>query len=139
MAFDGEFSIQLDSTRYSAVLAQYTKVLPQAIDHALAVVARELLIDAKMHVPVLTGALKSSGRVEDMPDFDAAVRTVRVVFGDPFLIRYAAIQHEKPYWHPSLGFYGAAKFLEKPLEQNAVFYLELMRVEVERFIQRALS
>lgn len=112
------------------VLAGFALQVPAAAEHAIRVVAEALLQDSQLFVPVLTGQLKDSGRVEEVPTIDQAIKVVRVVYGDLETV-YARIQHEKPFNHPSLGFYGAAKYLEKPLMLNADFYAKLLVAEYE--------
>ena len=88
-----------------------------AMEYALIKVAERLLSDSRIYVPVLTGALKDSGRVELIPTLDDAVRYVQVTYNTD----YAEKQHELPFRHPSLGYYGAAKYLTKPLEAFGPF------------------
>lgn len=108
----------------------------RAAHNAQLIVARELLKDAKLFVPVLTGALKDSGRVETLPAFDDTVTVVRTIFGSADVV-YAALQHDnETYWHPSLGFRGATKFLERPLLVNREFYLYLFLAEYRFALNR---
>ena len=51
-----------------------------AAEAAMRAVAERLLSDSRIYVPVLTGALKDSGRVEVMPSFGEAVTAFRVVY-----------------------------------------------------------
>ena len=126
----GSINVSFDTRDARRWLGQYRQWSQRAASHAQRVVAHELLRDAALYTPVLTGALRDSGRVEDVPTFDQSVMAVRVVFGS-FEVIYARIQHEKPFNHPSLGFYGAAKFLERPLLHNYAFYQQLFLVEYE--------
>lgn len=103
-----------------------------ATQYALMRVAERLLADSRQYVPVLTGALKDSGTVEVMPKIDDAFEMVRVTYP----LDYAETQHEDEYRHPSLGFYGAAKYLAKPLEQFGAFYLELFTFEFDEYVER---
>lgn len=103
----------------------------QAMEYALVKVAERLLADSRIYVPVLTGALKDSGKVELIPTLDQAVRYVQVTYNTD----YAERQHEIPYRHPSLGFYGAAKYLTKPLEAYGPFYLELFVLEFNSYVE----
>ncbi len=133
----GQIDISFAVEDAQKVFSLFAKVMPVAAEHAIRVVAKELLADSKLFVPVLTGALKDSGRVEEIPTLDKAVRVVRVIYGDVMTL-YARIQHEKPFNHPSLGLFGAAKFLEKPLIQNAQFYVRLLVAEYELYIKNEL-
>lgn len=101
-----------------------------ATEFALIKVAERLLADSRIYVPVLTGALKDSGKVELIPTLDDAVRYVQVTYNTD----YAERQHEIPYRHPSLGFYGAAKYLTKPLEAYGPFYLDLFVLEFDSYV-----
>lgn len=104
----------------------------EAVRYALTRVAERLLADSRQYVPVLTGALKDSGTVEIMPKIDDAFEMVRLSYP----LDYAETQHEDEYRHPSLGFYGAAKYLAKPLEQYGAFYFELFTFEFDEFVER---
>lgn len=103
-----------------------------ATDYALKRVAERLLSDSRQFVPVLTGALKDSGFVEVMPDVDLAFSMVKVIYPLP----YAETQHEDEYRHPSLGFRGAAKYLQRPLDLFADFYFELFAFEFDEYVEK---
>jgi hypothetical protein len=117
---EGGIRLELDTAHFRRQLRSYFELSQEIAEEALVVVAREFLNDSKLYVPVLTGALKDSGHVEVAPSGDNE-RVVRVVY-DVF---YAWMQHERPFWHPSLGFYGAARYMELPLLRFADFYLAL--------------
>ena len=102
-----------------------------AAEAAMRAVAERLLSDSRIYVPVLTGALKDSGRVEVMPSFGEAVTAFRVVYDTG----YAEKQHEVEYRHPSLGFFGAAKYLEKPLTMFGEFYIQLYTFEFNEYVR----
>lgn len=101
-----------------------------AAEFALHQIAERLLSDSRLFVPVLTGALKDSGKVEEMPSFGDAVKIVQVTYD----LHYAEKQHEEEFRHPSLGFFGAARYLTKPLELFGDFYLQLYTFEFERYV-----
>lgn len=105
--------------------------LQEAMEYALLKVAHRLLADSRIYVPVLTGALKDSGKVELIPTLTDAVRYVQVTYNTD----YAEKQHERPYRHPSLGFYGAAKYLAKPLEAYGPFYMQLFTLEFDSYVE----
>lgn len=103
---------------------------------ALKDVAAEFLRDTRPYVPILTGALLDSGRVEVKLDPGDAVDGVTVVYGGrtAFNIPYARFQHEEELHHPSLAAGGgpfAAKYLEKPFRKNSQFYLLLYEMRLE--------
>ena len=102
-------------------------------------VAQEVLRDSFVFVPVLSGDLLRSGRIE-VTHTGFALQSVRisVVYGGN-AIGYAETQHEDPYNHPSLGFFGAAKYLERPWTLNAVFYQELWKFAFDRALQQRLG
>ena len=132
----GTIQVSFETDDVRRRLGEFREWSSRAAYSAQLIVARELLKDAKLFVPVLTGALKDSGRVEPLPVYDDTLRVVRVIFGSAQVV-YAAIQHENPdYWHPSLGFHGATKFLEKPLRQNREFYLYLFLAEYRFALER---
>lgn len=125
----GQFSITISTSLGSA---GFKKKLVAACVEAWKVVAERLLQDAAVFVPILTGDLLRSGRVEVFPGVGKnGVPTVSVVFGSDF-VDYAETQHEDPYNHPSLGFFGAAKYLERPLAINEPFYRLLFQSELRR-------
>lgn len=130
----GSIRVEFDTEDAIRQLTSFREGSLRAVQQAQLVVARELLKDAKLFVPVLTGALKDSGRVEDVPSYSDAVEAVQVIFGSADVV-YAAIQHDHPFWHPSLGFHGAARFLAQPLEINGQFYLRLFLAEYQFLIQ----
>jgi len=130
-----EISVNVDPGSFLRNMQTLSRDMRTAVTHALSVVARELLQDARLYVPVLTGRLRDSGRVENMPTMSDAVVAFNVVYGGD-QIDYAIRQHEVPFNHPSLGFFGPAQYLEKPLRQNYQFYLALFTVEVQIALAR---
>jgi len=133
----GSFSIDFDTSDFRGLVGHIRRFSLEAADYALLVVANELLRDAQLYVPVLSGRLRDSGRVEDMPEPEGAhIRRVRVVYGNADVM-YAWIQHEVPYNHPSLGLYGPAKYLETPLMMNHNFYMSLFAVEYDLYLSRS--
>jgi len=124
---EGSFAVTVNSR---VKVRELKNRLADAAEHALVQVARRLLADSKAFVPVLTGALKDSGKVEIFPTLKQAVSMVRVVYD----LEYAERQHEIPYNHPSLGFFGAARYLTKPLEMFGDFYQRLFTFEMQRYI-----
>jgi len=105
--------------------------LAKAVVHAQIAVARRIQSDSQAFVPVLTGRLKDSSSIQVLPTISKALSIVRVVYDTP----YAERQHNVPYNHPSLGFFGAAKYLSAPLEQNSSYYQALFELEVERYLR----
>lgn len=130
---EGGIDVRLTARQFRDKLVRLQEVVPEIAEEALEIVAQELLKDSRLFVPVLTGALHDSGYVEVMPTLSEARRVVRVIYP----LSYAFKQHEIPYWHPSLGFYGAAKFLEIPLQRFASFYFALFAAEYERRLAQA--
>lgn len=111
----------------------------QAVRIADRVVAEELLLDSRSYVPILTGALVDSGRVEELPRFDEAVHIVRVVYGQGESADYAETQHDDVYNHPQLGFRGRALYLKKPFELNYLYYMELHRLTLQDELARRIG
>lgn len=126
---EGSFSVAVAKEFPKAALK---RGFSAATQFALLRVADRLLADSRMFVPVLTGALKDSGFVELLPTFDEAFHFVRVVYP----LEYAETQHEDEWRHPSLGFYGAAKYLSKPMELYGSFYLELFTFEFDEYVEK---
>lgn len=131
----GTIEITFDTRQMIELLRGFIATNDRAANRALHVVARELLKDSKLYVPVLTGALKDSGRVEEVPTLNDARRVVQTVYGNAQVL-YAFIQHERAFNHPSLGFFGPAKYLEKPLLANYTYYQSLFIVEYQLAIGR---
>jgi hypothetical protein len=77
-----------DASNMAARLAAYSARLEQGTDAAAREVAEKALQDGNANVPVATGALRSSGRVEQSGD-----GTYSVGWGAG--LRYAVIVHEK--------------------------------------------
>jgi len=125
---EGAFSVSVNA---NVKVKGLKNRLAAGAEFALKRVAERLLVDSQAFVPVLTGALKDSGTIEVQPTLRQAVSIVRVLYP----IDYAERQHEVPYNHPSLGFYGAAKYLQKPLELFGNFYQRLFAFEMERYIE----
>lgn len=123
---EGEFSITLNS---HFVKKDVRKAFTKATEHALLKVAERLLSDSRVYVPVLTGALKASGHIEELPTLENATKLIRVIYN----LDYAEKQHENEYRHPSLGFYGAAKYLQKPLTLYGAYYMELFTFEFDAY------
>jgi hypothetical protein len=91
-----------DASNMVARLAAYKARLEQATDEAARQIAEKALQDGNANVPVATGALRSSGRVEQSGD-----GTYSVGWGAG--LRYAVIVHEKlSLNHPN----GSAKWGE---------------------------
>jgi len=112
--------------------------LRKAVLEALKTVAEALLSDSRAYVPVLTGDLLRSGRVEVIRHHKRfGTDQVRVVYGREQVIIYAETQHEDPYNHPSLGFFGAAKYLTQPWQANLAFYQALFELVLFREMRRA--
>ena len=126
---DGSFSINVTK---KFPLRALRKGFAAATEYALKRVADRLLSDSRQFVPVLTGALKDSGFVEVMPTVDQAFAMVKVIYP----LDYAETQHEDEYRHPSLGFRGAAKYLQKPLDLYTDFYFELFAFEFDEYVER---
>lgn len=126
---EGSFSVAVAQNFPKQALKQGFK---KATAYALERVAERLLADSRLYVPVLTGALKDSGHVEVIPTFDDALEFVRVVYP----LDYAEKQHEGDYRHPSLGFKGPAKYLEKPLTLYGQFYLNLFTFEFDEYVEK---
>ncbi len=130
-------SLQLEGSVADAT-RQIRGALISAINGAFVVVANALLEDSRPYVPVLTGALQDSGRLEAVKGFLDQTDIVKVVYGSA-AVNYAYRQHEEPFNHPSLGFYGAAQYLQLPYTLNRGFYAELFRFEVESRLGSALG
>lgn len=122
----GSFEFNVNTQLARRDLRQYGKLIPEAVQKALRAVADALLRDAYLYVPVLSGALRDSGRVQEL--VDGSRHVAQVVFGN-FDVVYAEIQHEVEFNHPGLGFFGAAKYLEKPFINNYEFYRILFVTE----------
>lgn len=131
----GSIALNLNTSELRRALQRYRRVFTAASIYALKVVAAQLLKDAKLYVPVLTGALKDSGRVEEAPQFSDALRVVRTVFGSADVL-YAYVQHEVPFNHPSLGMFGPARYLSEPLRRNWDYYQELLQEAHQDYMQR---
>lgn len=136
MAVKGSISMQLGGKSLAAVRAQIQDLksdLRTQIQRGLREIAQQLLIDSRPFVPVLTGDLQRSGRVEveafSIDDFEIA----RVVYGSA-IVAYAYRQHEEEFNHPSLGFRGAAKYLERPFALNQRYYFELFRLRLGKYL-----
>ena len=127
---EGSFSIDWKT---NIDFSKVTEDIAKAAQHASRLVAEKWLFDSKDFVPVLTGRLKDSGRVERRRlKEDAANFVYGVIYETP----YATKQHEEEFQHPSLGFFGAAKYLTKPLAANKDFYMTLFTLAMRRFLER---
>lgn len=124
---EGSFAVDINSR---VKIRELKNHFADAANFALHQVAIRLLADSQAFVPVLTGALKDSGRVDTIPTLKQSVNMVQVRYA----IFYAERQHEIEYNHPSLGFFGASKFLSKPLELFGDFYQRLFVFEMKGFI-----
>lgn len=127
---EGKFSLQW---KHNIDLTKVGNLMANAAEHASRTVAETWLEDSRNYVPVLTGALKDSGYVERVRFKSTLSRYVYQVVYDK---EYATAQHEEEFNHPSLGFFGKAKYLSKPFEQNKAFYMELFAKSMKRFIER---
>ena len=133
---EGQFAITFDPSEAIAEIEALRSQITEASVAAWKVVAERLLFDSRVFVPVLTGDLLRSGRVEvEAITRPGTAPKVRVVFGSDLIV-YAETQHEDPYNHPSLGFFGAAKYLERPWQLNQAYYLALWRLEFNRTLKR---
>ena len=125
----GEGKIAFDLSTDTRPVDRIKKGFMAARREALQIVAREILTDTYAYVPVLTGALKDSGRIEFSPGFNDVDEVVKVIYGDDQTIAYAKTQHDDPYHHPSLGFYGRAAWFERVWALNGPYYAELFSLE----------
>lgn len=90
--------------------ARVRAAIKQAQADAMRAEAEALLADSQLLVPVETGALKASGRVEDVRLAGDSSDFVVAYGGEG--IDYAIRQHEDLTLHHPQG--GSAKFLERP-------------------------
>lgn len=92
-------------------LREIAREMPEVAQRALRIEAEIEMGKAKERTPVRTGALRASGRVEDLwPQLG-----VRWAFGGP-AINYAIYVHENVHVYHRVG---QAKFLESVLEEAA--------------------
>lgn len=129
MPLEGSFALELE---VGAFVDDLKKAMRAAAQKALVAVANALLQDTLAYVPVLTGDLLRTGRVETVFSPLGDTDTVRVIYGDGEDVVYAEYQHEEELNHPSLGFRGRAEYVRRPFELNARFYMELFRFEFIR-------
>lgn len=123
--------------RFKSDVSKMSDSMADVINDALLATAQLLLEDSRPYVPVLTGDLQDTGRVEVVKRFLGQTDIVKVVYGSE-AVQYAYRQHEESFNHPSLGFTGAAKYLLIPYQTNRRFYLEFFSNEVESKLGRAL-
>jgi hypothetical protein len=83
---------------------------PRAAQQGLRTEAEIEMTEMKQRTPVKTGALRGSGRIEDLPNNGG----VRFLFGGP-AVDYAVPVHENlDVFHPT----GQAKFMESVLNES---------------------
>ena len=148
----GSISTNVVITDYAVEIERLVEAAPVAAQRALFVVAQELLRDSKLYVPVQSGKLRDSGKAEIMlspmaaegvgtviplPTSNDAIRVCRVIYGSE-AVKYAALQHDKSFRHPGLGFTGPAKYLEKPMLANYKFYQALFVTEFQLALKAGL-
>jgi len=129
MANDGIFTVNWD-INFDVKVTK--KNVLDAVLFASRTVAERWLSDSKDYVPVLTGALKDSGYVARAKIAGSAAVRFSVFYNT----RYAEKQHEEEFNHPSLGFFGRAAYLTKPLEANKDFYEQLFALAMKRYLER---
>jgi hypothetical protein len=125
------YKVRFDVSHFNDSAKEFASTNRAALDQALLSVGSAILRDAKLYVPILTGALKDSGKVS-LDIWSNSSQGVRISFGSADVV-YAQIQHDKEFWHPSLGFYGAAKYVSKPLMANMYFYTWMFMFELKRW------
>ena len=76
-------------------------------------------------VPVKTGALKASGRVNP-PQSTGRGWTVDLVYGGP-AVNYALVQHETPWYRHRVGQW---KYLEQPMYEATATLLQQVAAEM---------
>ena len=86
--------------------------------------AEIIMTDAKNRTPVLTGALRESGHVEEPKVTDSEI-SVRLAFGGP-AAPYAVYVHERQGLHHPVG---EAKFLENAVNAGAPHLLAALAAE----------
>ncbi len=132
--FEGSFKVVIDVPDLTGV----RDVIVDAHREAALAVAENLLSDSRLYVPVLSGDLLDSGRVEVTGAlFDSVV--VSVIYGSGSA-DYAETQHDDPYRHPSLSSGDlpfAAEYLTKPLEFNRTFYITLYEFVINAKLRQA--
>lgn len=89
-------------------------------------VMEDVMRDSKAnYVPVKTGALRNSGRVEE-PVWAVKGWTVDAVYGNAG-VNYALKQHETPYYYHPVGQW---KYLEQPLLQASGTAAQVVAAEL---------
>lgn len=118
-----------NASRVRSRLLLLTKALPEEAGRALREEAEIEMTEAKQRTPVLTGALRASGRVEG-PDIQGYNIEVKMRFGGPS-VNYAIKVHENlEAYHRN----GQAKFLESTLRESARYMADRVarRIELNR-------
>lgn len=100
--------ITIDDTIFKKKMQELGKLSNQACNKALNNIADELLRLSNSQVPLDTGRLSSSGKVQD------GKNEKEVIVG--YHTKYAARLHENPQYNFRNGRKG--KYLEDPLKQN---------------------
>lgn len=101
-------------TKTQGNIKKLEKHSTQQLIQALYLEGERVMADAKEnYVPVLTGALKASGRVQPPKPAGNGKWTVELTFGGP-AVGYALEVHERP---PNIG-QGKNKYLQKPFRAS---------------------
>lgn len=107
----------------------------RAIEAGIEKAAKELLKDCRPYVPMLTGALRDSGRVEDLENL--AFRLIWDAANPANNYVYARKQYEEVLQHVD-GRY-AARWVEKVFRANPLRYLNLAALYMEFELARILG
>lgn len=128
--------IKFDVSSALQGLAKAKDAIHQAITRGVRRAAQQLLRDCKPYIPMLTGALRDSGRVEQLEDY-AFMLVWDAANPDNGYI-YASKQYDEVLQHVD-GRY-AAKWVRRVLSNNKDYYLLLAAkytgIEMERIFER---
>jgi molybdopterin-guanine dinucleotide biosynthesis protein len=114
-------SIKFDTKDFMKVLDNIDRQLDTVIIESLKEMGQELLKMSNKIVPVDTGALKKSGKIE--------VVGAEVTVG--YYEEYAAIIHEKLSLHLKNG---QSKYLEDPLKTNLSLWQRIFAKNIEKIL-----
>lgn len=106
------------STAMANRLERFRRRVPRFLEQASRAEFEKELKEMKRVVPLDTGDLESTGRVETTRDGGGVVSTV--IFGDPSMgVNYAVVQHEDLTLNHKNG--RQAKYIESTLKESAPF------------------
>lgn len=130
-----KFQISFDGSNALAGIRKLRSSFDRAIHESIKETARLVLKDSRPFIPLLTGRLRDSGRVEELERYTFKLIWDAANPKSNFI--YAEVQYKKVLNHID-GRY-AAKWVEKTFNSNRQFYVNFMFQSLQNKLENLLG